>query len=226
VRSLTAERIRTFISFTAHRDNFREFAAVARLARKLRVSRVWADRLIPSGSGSSLHEQMLTPDETREFFEIMRKARNQARRRWFGRTEIAMHRALQFLMAGGRPYHCTAGDSLLTVQPDGDLYPCRRMPVRVGNLIETPLADLYYQSDLLRALRDRSRVSDGCQGCFYSKLCRGGLKCLSYATTGDPFKADPGCWRSSENHMAGPEASSTRDSYAANRSGSGILLGL
>jgi len=69
------------------------------------------------------------------------------------------------------------------------------MPIRVGNLLETPPADLYYQSDLLRALRDPSRTSRGCEKCCYARLCRGGLKCLSYAMTGDPFTADPGCWR-------------------------------
>ena len=196
LKCLVKERIRTFISFTAHRDNFREFTEVARLGRKLRVSRVWADRLIPSGNGLSLREQMLSPDETREFFEIMLKARNEAKRHLLSRTEIVMHRALQFLVAGGKPYHCTAGDTLVTVQPNGDLYPCRRMPIRVGNLLETPLAELYYESDIFHALRNRNRISDGCQECLYSKLCRGGLKCLSYATTADPFTADPGCWHS------------------------------
>jgi len=201
LKHLAKEQIRTFISFTAHRDNFREFAEVAQLGRKLRVSRVWADRLIPSGTGSALQEQMLTPDETREFFEMMLRARNKGKRRWFSRTEIAMHRALQFIVAGGRPYHCTAGDSLVTVQPNGDLYPCRRMPIRVGNLMETALAELYYQSKLFRSLRERNCISDGCQGCSYSRLCRGGLKCLSYAMTGDPFKADPGCWRTAREYQ-------------------------
>jgi radical SAM protein with 4Fe4S-binding SPASM domain len=68
------------------------------------------------------------------------------------------------------------------------------MPIRVGNLQETPLAELYYQNDLLSALRDRSRTSEGCQGCCFTGLCRGGLKCLAYATTGNPFQADPSCW--------------------------------
>jgi radical SAM protein with 4Fe4S-binding SPASM domain len=194
LKHLANEHIRTLISFTAHRDNFHEFGEVARLGRKLGVSRVWADRLIPSGTGSALRQQMLTPDETREFLEIMHKARKKAECRWFNRTEIAMHRALQFLIAGGRPYHCTAGDTLVTVQPNGDLYPCRRMPIQVGNLTETSLVELYYGSDLFHNLRDRSRISDSCQSCFYSKLCRGGLKCLSYAVTGDPFRSDPGCW--------------------------------
>jgi radical SAM protein with 4Fe4S-binding SPASM domain len=194
IECLVRARVRTFISFTAHRSNFREFREVAELGRRLKVARVWADRLIPNGWGAGLAEQILTPNETREFFQIMHKARTDAARRWFGSTEIAMHRALEFLLAGGNPYHCTAGDTLITVMPNGDVYPCRRMPVRVGNLLETSLAKLYYENDFLRSLRDRSRRSEGCEGCCYVGLCRGGLKCLSYATSHDPFKADPGCW--------------------------------
>ena len=167
---------------------------MARLGRRLRVARVWADRLIPHGAGAELREQVLGPEETREFFEIMRRERTTAGRAWFGKTEIAMHRALQFLAAGGRPYRCTAGDSLVTVQPNGDLLPCRRMPVCVGNLAETPLAELYEESELFRALRDRERIGAGCQNCEHAAACGGGLKCLSHALTGDPFQADPGCW--------------------------------
>jgi radical SAM protein with 4Fe4S-binding SPASM domain len=197
IERLMRQGIRTIISFSAHRGNFREFPEVCRLGRTLQVSRVWADRVVPLGSGAELREQVLTPEETCEFFHIMREARREAAAPWFHRTEIAMHRALQFLMGGGRPYHCTAGDSLITVQPNGDVFPCRRMPVRVGNLMETALTELYYESDLLCALRDRTRVSQGCEACCFARVCRGGLKCLSYATTGDPFRGDPGCFRAS-----------------------------
>ena len=61
-------------------------------------------------------------------------------------------------------------------------------------LMETPLEELYYQSDLFRALRSRGRTSEGYQGCVHSRACGGGLKCLSYAMTGSPFRRDPGCW--------------------------------
>ena len=197
---LVRERVRTLISFTAHRGNFRDFGHVVELGRRLRVARVWADRLIPHGSGAELVEGVLTPEETREFFQIMHKAQTCTKRRWFSRTEVAMHRALAFLLAGGTPYHCTAGDTLVTVMSNGDVYPCRRMPVRVGNLFETSLEKLYYESDFLRGLRDRRRQSAGCEGCCYATLCRGGLKCLSYAMHKDPFQADPGCWLANRMH--------------------------
>ncbi|HBD09181.1 MAG TPA: hypothetical protein DCZ69_13055 [Syntrophobacteraceae bacterium] len=187
--------VRTLISFTAHRGNFREFKEVARLGRHLGVSQVWADRMVPRGAGADLLDQVLMPEDTRWFLESMREARDSAQAVGQRRTRITMHRALQFLVGGGKPYQCAAGDSLLTVMPNGDLLPCRRMPVRVGNLLHTPLQQLY-DDPLLTALRDRSRVSIGCQGCLYARLCRGGLRCLAYALTGDPFRKDPGCWYS------------------------------
>lgn len=196
IRLLVKAKIRTLISFTAHRRNYKEFPDVARLGRRLKVSRVWADRLIPQGSGENLEEMVLTPEETLEFFKLMEAEEKKASRTLFGKTEIVMNRALQFLVAGGKPYYCTAGDTLLTVQPNGDLYPCRRMPIKVGNLLETHLLDLYYSSELFNTLRDKSKISTGCKNCFYAKLCRGGLKCLSYAISSDSFRTDPGCWHS------------------------------
>ena len=192
LKCLRREGIPTVMAFTAHGANFREFPLVARLACELGAARTWADRLIPYGRSSGLSHAMLTPEETREFFELMYSARQEAARS-YAHTEVSLGRALQFLVGGGTPYRCRAGEDLVTVQSNGDLCPCRRLPIRVGNLLETPLSDLYYSSDLFQTLR-RHRVSEGCGGCRFSGRCRGGLRCLAYAVTGDPFKADPGCW--------------------------------
>lgn len=196
IRYLRDARMPTMISFTAHRGNFREFPAVAWLGCRLGVDKVWSDRLIPHGSGAAMREHVLTPDETREYFTIMARARKMAQlTRILHGTEIAMNRALQFMADGGAPYHCAAGDNLVTVQPNGDLYPCRRMPISVGNVMQTPLIDLYYGAGLFRTLRDPFRIAEGCLTCEHAPRCRGGLKCLSCAVTGDPFQPDPGCWR-------------------------------
>jgi MoaA/NifB/PqqE/SkfB family radical SAM enzyme len=60
--------------------------------------------------------------------------------------------------------------------------------------LETPLPELYFENDILKDLRDRGRVSEGCEECRFERQCRGGLRCLSYAVHGTPFRADPGCW--------------------------------
>lgn len=202
VKHLVKANIRTLVSFTANRDNYREFESVGSLGRKLGVSRVWADRLIPCGRGLGMKEKILSADETKHFFEIMARAQKKVSRRLFNKTEIAMHRALQFLVGGGMPYQCIAGDDLLNIMPNGDVYPCRRMPIKVGNLWETPLQSIYYENELLITLRSPNSIPRECQSCPHGVKCRGGLRCLSYATKGNLFHADPGCWKANASGNA------------------------
>ena len=182
--------VRTVISFTAHRGNYREFISVVHTAQRYGVNRVWADRCLPLGA-SKLNDVVLSPGETEEFFTLMHSRMRGRRRRG---TEVTMHRALQFLVAYGRPYSCQAGRTLLAVMPNGDIYPCRRLPIPIGNLFDKTIRTIYEGSPLLRRLRDDASIPDACQPCFYAKACRGGLKCLAYSMTGDAFARDPGCW--------------------------------
>jgi radical SAM protein with 4Fe4S-binding SPASM domain len=191
IKLLVKQRIQTYISFTAHQENFKEFGHVAQEGRTLRVHRIWADRLIPCGQAE---QQGMTPREYQEFLQIMHTERIQGGVFWRRKTEIAMHRALQFLLTGGRPYRCTAGRSLLAVMPDGDVYPCRRLPFRVGNLHQSSLVELYDHSMFLQELRNQKKVPKGCADCPHQITCQGGLKCLAYAIHRDPFAGDPSCW--------------------------------
>lgn len=190
LQALAAEGVSSVISFTAQRSNWREFPEVARLGRELGVFRVWSDRLIPTGQADMA--EVMTPLETQEFFQLMSTVQPKTMF-WSKPGTVSMHRALQFLESDERAYRCTAGDTLITVMPDGALYPCRRLPIAVGNVYETPLAILY-QSVLFKQLRDPAWVSVGCENCTYQSICRGGLRCLAYASTNDLTRADPGCW--------------------------------
>ena len=205
LQHLVRQRVPTMLSFSAHRGNYREFAAVAWLGAALGVGRVWCDRVIPCGSGAELADQVLTPAETRELFESMGAVRSEIEGRRKHRTEIAMHRALQFLVGGGEPYRCKAGSSLLTILPNGDLLPCRRLPITVGNVLQTPLATLYRESEVLRGLRESAPPS-ACGDCVYRRACRGGLRCLAYAATGDLSSLDPGCWQPGRDASSPPPA--------------------
>ncbi|MEO5331900.1 MAG: radical SAM protein [Magnetococcus sp. YQC-5] len=195
IRLLKTAGVKTLVSFTAHPGNAGDFPWVARWAWRLGVDRVWSDRLLPLGAAAQWEKGQFSPLATKDFFVAMRRARDV----WWGRVwprgEVSMQRALQFLVGDGRPYHCTAGDRLLALLPDGTVLPCRRLPLAVGQVWDPGgLRRIYDEQALLRQLRHPEAMPDGCQECFYVRLCRGGLRCLSYAVTGDPFRRDPGCW--------------------------------
>jgi len=203
IRQLVRAGVRTLISFTASRRNVTDFPAVAKLGAELGVHRIWADRLIPNSPEQQ--NLSLSPEETWAFFETMQAARQSLQVGFIRRicgcisTEVMMHRALQFLVGGGTMYRCTAGRSLVAVLPDGTLLPCRRLPIPVGNLMEQSLVELYQSSELLRQLREPGVAETSrCFSCVFSEGCGGGLRCLAFAMTGDPFSGDPGCWTANQ----------------------------
>lgn len=188
--NLRKENIFTSISFTATSLNYKEFPKVVRYARKYGVNNVWSDRFIPLGdSDKSL---ALNYEQTREYLEIMNKERNKLKKVKNSNTTISMYRALQFQMTNDFAYGCTAGDTLLTVMENGDLVPCRRMPITIGNLFDRNMYDLYIKSDVLKDLREKN-IPDECINCEHSEVCHGGLKCLTYAMYKDLNHKDYGC---------------------------------
>lgn len=182
--------IPVIISFTANKENYKYFSQIVDIARKYGVKKVWTDRYLPVNRNDKI---MMNIDETKAFFQSISKAQKKYK---YKKSDIMISskRALQFLTAGRLPYKCSAGDSLLAIMANGDLLPCRRMPVKVGNLLQDSLSELYYNHDLLIRLRSENTEIEGCSQCYYKKSCHGGLKCLSYAVYNDPFRKDPHCW--------------------------------
>ena len=178
------------LSFTATKLNYKEFPKVVKLAEKCGVDNVWSDRYIPLNAKTEMELQM-NKEETNEYLKIMHDERVKLKLKK-SKTNIAMYRALQFQMTNDYPYACTAGNSLLTVMEDGDLVPCRRMPIVVGNTLEENMYKLYKNSTILKKLRNE-KIPDDCQKCEHSTLCAGGLKCLTYAVYGDLNHKDVGC---------------------------------
>lgn len=201
IKILSRHNIETLVSFSASRLNHLEFPDVVEVGRRCGAKMVWSDRIIPFGNGKEIKDQMMDPNEVREFFERMYRCRTNQKSHWFKSTNIPMHRALNFLTlykyesSGDIPYYrCNAGDGLITILPNGDLLPCRRMPIIVGNVLEKNIEDLYYSSVLFNQLRRKDLIPEECKVCKAKFRCQGGLKCLSYAYYGTPFKADPQCF--------------------------------
>lgn len=178
-------------SFTAHSENYRQFGQVAKIAEKQKIPKIWSDRMIACNESSSL--KPLNQTQTRQWIEMMAASRGRLDSKRDNKTHIAMNRALQFFYSCDEIYHCNAGNGLLTIMPDGEVYPCRRLPVSVGNLCRESLSDIYYRNPFLRRLRNFSGPA-ACRSCLYKSSCKGGLRCQAFAVTGDPFNADPGCW--------------------------------
>lgn len=91
---------------------------------------------------------------------------------------------------------CYCGFSSLAVLPNGDVFPCRRLPVKVGNLFEEELDDILLGNELMQKFR-RSEFYEECGNCKNFKICRG-CPALAYSWSGSPFSKMPYCFYKKE----------------------------
>ena len=94
-----------------------------------------------------------------------------------------------------RSEDCSAGCVSFTVLPNGDVYPCRRLPIWSGDLLKQSFNTIYYKSKVLQGLRNLHNINDVCYSCPYYEKCHGGAKCLAFGYFGDASGPDPQCWR-------------------------------
>lgn len=83
------------------------------------------------------------------------------------------------------------GKGIIFVAANGDVYPSGFMPLRLGNVRERALVEIYRDHPVLRSIRAAAFVG-ACGACAYAQLC-GGSRARAFVTTGDPLASDPGC---------------------------------
>jgi radical SAM protein with 4Fe4S-binding SPASM domain len=87
---------------------------------------------------------------------------------------------------------CHAGIAYFSLRPNGDIYPCTFLPIKVGNIREKSIKDIWLNAPLLKALRHRDKLKGECGLCEYNRTC-GGCRGRAYAYTGDYLESDPVC---------------------------------
>ena len=84
------------------------------------------------------------------------------------------------------------GKGFMFISHVGNVYPSGFLPIHAGNVRETPLAEIYREAPIFKALRDTSKLEGKCGACEYKEIC-GGSRARSYALTGDPHAQEPCC---------------------------------
>ncbi|MEM2057095.1 MAG: SPASM domain-containing protein [Thermoproteota archaeon] len=64
---------------------------------------------------------------------------------------------------------CGAGRLYCSMEPNGDIEPCVFIPIKVGNIREQSLVDIWRNSPVLKQIRNRD-LFKGCGECEYKHL--------------------------------------------------------
>lgn len=191
IDNLKKAGVRVLVSFTAQKDNYKDFSKLAKVCRKHKVDKLWWDRVVTYCEADTKEKAL----STEEFCGLVKKAKWLKRIYRFFKfhTEISNQRALQFAGTRDCGYVCGAGGNLIIFLADGSVMPCRRLPFVIGNIKDDSLENIISNSDVMQELRDFFAPVE-CMMCKDFDRCQGGAKCVTYAQTGNWKNKDVNCF--------------------------------
>jgi radical SAM protein with 4Fe4S-binding SPASM domain len=196
------------ITTMALKNTFDEIPKRIDFMAKLGVEQVAVYDLVPVGRGKAIMDQAMSQTQRVSLIKCLQKMQED--------------KEMIFTMSGGIPLYpeivskmhemndtkprdlllkqfwihvpvgCHAGVLYFSLRPNGDVYPCTFLPVKVGNIREQSLADIWRNSKILNELRERRLLKGKCGECEYRETC-GGCRGRAYACTGDYLETDPVC---------------------------------
>jgi AdoMet-dependent heme synthase len=200
IRNAAREGIEVTASMTALKSNYHEFEDVIINSIGAGAKRVGFQSYVPNSKMGIFDPEYLGPRETLDLFrrtEIFVKKysseihvlRSEVLWQIMQRDNVLKQEsrdAMKYL--GG----CSAGYFALSVLSDGEVYPCRRLPISIGNIGEG-IVNLITKNKVMEKLRDLKQMGENacCENVTHCRGCRA----VAYATTGDYMARDPMCFK-------------------------------
>jgi radical SAM protein with 4Fe4S-binding SPASM domain len=199
------------LSVTMHADNFGAAEYLRDLAKSSGSSQFYIGEFIPNNKGKAQHMQPLTAEQRdRMYPDLLRLRAEDAFSPWAGQYDFDIvspllaawvsddlagdsrkpgKKSISQKLHESMTVGCGAGTMLLAVMPDGEVYPCHGWQEPLGNLMHTPLLDIW-NGDKLQQLR--SGYLKRCGGCEHIAVC-GGCPGRRNALGQDITTPDPEC---------------------------------
>lgn len=146
-------------------------------------------RLVLMGRGKKVNNQILSPLEVKKTYEEIASLAE----KYKNKLEINTNRTLWCNIDKNKGGTCPAGFSTLVINANGSVYPCRRLPIKIGNITENSIFEIWYGSEVMKKLRDRKKIII-CGDCKFLDKC-GGCRAIAYSYFGNYMFPDPQCWR-------------------------------
>ena len=186
---------------TVSKTNMHEIPALIDLADELGVDVFAVGRYCPTSTDKAYDKDIhIPPFEYREFLQACweKYERHKDSKTTF---QLKDHLWSLFLYEKGLlELHdcdkitdgCNCGRNHITILPNGDIYACRRMESKVGNVNQNNLYEVW-NSDNMNAYRQYDKFVK-CSKCELKNICRG-CPSVTYGYTHNMYDADPQCWK-------------------------------
>lgn len=206
IELLSKNGLRVDAMYTVSKLNAHDFPDLARFVSKIGIFRFSFGRLVPSGCGKNLEDQLYTAPEYRAFLYEAQATYEQLIAEGSETTFVCrdpLWTLLNYEQGRFKPScktrskiiesGCGLGIAFLVLLADGSVWACRRFKSLIGRVPKQKLLDIFLNSPRLNEYRQVERL-EKCRDCELLRYCRG---CASVAcnVSGLWTAPDPQCWK-------------------------------
>ena len=201
MKNLVQNKLNVGIRVTILNWNFQYVEYFLRFCKKYGIKRIAFYHLVPTGRGKYLLNyklnflnhfrfldhliklvkefpeiEVLTVDSPSDGIYVLFKICNSEEEFWSKIPEL-------------KPYSCTAGVSMLSIYPNGNIYPCQFMNmIEIGNVRNNRIEYVLETNKVVKELNERNV----CRNCPLRTYC-GGCRVKAFIKSGNLFEIDPDC---------------------------------
>jgi len=187
MKALKNNNILLQVNTTVTKQNYDEIDDIMTLAEELGAENFHLFFLVPTGRGAKMddispimYENMIKgifPKIAGHKLNVKPSCAPQ-----FMRIAKQMNANISHIQAMMRG--CIAGLYYCRIYPTGEVTPCPYLPIKLGNVRKISFKDIWFNSQILKDLRDFSKLKSKCGVCDYRDVC-GGCRARAYGLSSD-----------------------------------------
>ncbi|MBS3152266.1 radical SAM protein [Candidatus Woesearchaeota archaeon] len=179
------------------KHNLDQVLETGKFAHSLGVGSFSTAQAVPSNNGGQMHlDHALSSEEVLQYLEDLNHVRNQTGMHVKLTNPLPYcrvwesHPHLRYLVESAS---CTAGRSIIQIDPQGNVKPCPMVSTGYGNILAEGLKPAW---DKLSEWNEDSYVPETCQPCDLVNLCKGACRAEAQRMAGDlnskhPYSVKP-----------------------------------
>ncbi|MCW4007882.1 MAG: DUF520 family protein [Candidatus Bathyarchaeota archaeon] len=184
IKALRENGVLVQVNTTVTQQNYNQIDEIMSLAESLGVENFHLFFLVPTGRGAKIADISPAKYESMIKTAFAKAARHKLNVRpscapQFMRIAKDMGLDMRQWIRG-----CIAGLYYCRVYANGDVTPCPYLPIKLGNVREKSFKEIWFGSDMFKALRDFNALKGKCGICEYKALC-GGCRARAYGLSSD-----------------------------------------
>ena len=191
--------ITAVVNMTVTAENIHDVVPLIRMLSTTKLSRFDLTRVVPIGSAQ--HQKIISPERFRELLLSILDVEDEIKAAGV-KLKIGKKDHLWKLLYDEHDklridmddiYHgCGMVIRHMTVLPTGEIYPCRKLEIPLGNILEQSLIDIFEKNDFAQKVRCNDLIK-GCASCRLKNVCRG-CPSVTYGYYSHFNSKEPQCW--------------------------------